>query len=126
MSTPITNVRVYEPGRDVTAQASGNVTAKRFVAISADRVAAGNLSVAHAAPAGRVFGVAKHDASTGQLIGVARGGVVKVTAGGNITAFAEVEVGSDGKAVAKSSGAAVGFVVTGASSGGDAQVALYH
>ncbi len=126
MSTPLTNVRVYEPGRDLTAEATAAVTAKTFVAVSGDRGAAGNIAVAPASAGGRVAGVAKDDATTGQLVGVARGGVVKVTAGDDITAFAEVEVGSDATAVPKSSGVAVGYTITGASSGGDAQVSLYH
>jgi hypothetical protein len=43
--------------------------------------------------------------------------VVFVNAGGAIAAFAEVEVGTNGQAVTKSAGVAVGFAVTAATSG---------
>jgi hypothetical protein len=125
MSTTITNVRVYEPGRDVTGQATAAVTAKRLVAISGDRAASGNLSVAHATAAGRAFGVAKHDAASGELVSVARGGVVKVTAMGAIAAFAEVQVGANGTATTLAAGKAIGYAVTGAADATDAQIALY-
>jgi hypothetical protein len=125
MSTPIPSVRLYEPGRDITAVATATVTAKRLVKISGDRAAGGNLSVAHADAGGRAFGVAKESADSGQLLGVARGGVVKVLAGGNINAFAEVQIASGGTVVTKSSGTAIGYAVTGASTDADAQIALY-
>jgi uncharacterized protein DUF2190 len=125
MSTTISNVRVYEPGRDLTGQATADVTAKRFLAISADRAASGNLSVAHATAAGRAFGVAKHHAATGELVSVARGGVVRVTASGAIAAFAEVQVGANGTASTKAAGVAVGYAITGAADATDAQIALY-
>ncbi len=51
--------------------------------------------------------------------------VVKVTAGGSIAANAEVEVGANAKAVTKSSGVAVGYAITGASSGAVAEISLY-
>ncbi len=124
MSTPLTNPRIYAPGADVTARASAAVTGRRFVAISGNR-ASGNVSVAHATAAGRKFGVAKHDAAVGALVGVARDGVVWVRAAGTIAAFAEVEVGANGQAVTKSAGVAVGYALTGAASGADAEIALY-
>jgi hypothetical protein len=125
MSTPITNVRVYEPGRDITAVASAAVTGKRFVAISGNRTAAGSLSVAHAAAAGRVLGVAAHDAAIGQLVRVCRGGVVKVTAEGAIAAHAAVQVGANGQALTLAAGIAVGYCLTAAAAGADAEIALY-
>src|SRR4051812_14984479 len=112
MSTTITNVRVYEPGRDVTAQATAAVTAKRFVAISGNRTAGGNLSVAPAAAAGRAFGVAKHDAAVGELVSVARGGVVRVTAAGAVAAGGAVQIGAGGTATTLAAGVAVGYAVT--------------
>lgn len=124
MSTPILNPRVYAPGADVTALASAAVTGRRFVAISGNR-SGGNVSVAHATAAGRKFGVSKHDAAAGALVGVARDGVVWVRTAGAIAAFAEVEVGANGQAVTKSAGIAVGYALTGAASGVDAEIALY-
>lgn len=120
------NVGVYEPGRDITGKASAAVTGKRFLKISGNR-SDGNIAVAHADAGGRVCGVSKYDAASGALVGVARGSsrVTFVAAGANIAAFAEVEVGSGGQAVTKASGVAVGYAVTAATSGGDAEISLY-
>jgi hypothetical protein len=120
------NVGVYEPGRDITGRASASVTGKRFLKISGNR-SSGNIAVAHADAAGRVCGVSKYDAASGDIVGVARGNsrVTFVTAGANIAAFAEVEVGSNGQAVTKASGVAVGYAVTAATSGADAEISLY-
>lgn len=127
MSTTIPNPSVYAPGADITGQTTAAVTANRFLKISADRTAAGNISVATATAGGRIFGVAAHDAASGGLVRVVRGGgrVVKVLAAANIAAFAEVEVGADGKAITKDTGIAVGYAVTGATSASLAQVSLY-
>lgn len=121
------NVGVYEPGADLTCQATGAITGKRFVAITGNRQTDGSISVAHATAAGRVFGVSKYDAASGGKVGVMRGNsrVTFVTAGGNIAAFAEVEVGTNGQAVTKSAGVAVGYAVTAATSGADAEISLY-
>jgi hypothetical protein len=119
---------IYEPGADITGKASANVIGKRFLAITGNRdTGTGNIAVAHATAAGRICGVSKYDAASGQIVGIARGNsrVVQVTAGGNIAAFAEVEVGSNGQAVTKASGVAVGYAVTAATSGGDAEISLY-
>ena len=124
MSTNISHPRVYAPGADITAQASAAVTARRFVGISGNRTADGNLSVAHASAAGRAFGVAKEDAASGELVGVARDGVVRVKASAAIAAGANVEVGSAGQAVTATSGVVVGYAVTAAASGADAELAL--
>lgn len=124
MSTNITHPRVYAPGADVTAEATAAVTARRFVGISGNRTADGSIAVAHATAAGRAFGVAKEDAATGDLLGVARDGVVKVTTGGAIVAGAEVEVGAAGRAVTKTSGIAVGYAITAAANNTDAEIAL--
>ncbi|MGN7133390.1 DUF2190 family protein [Rhodococcoides corynebacterioides] len=120
------NIGVYEPGQDLSGRCSAAVTGKRFLAISGNR-AGGNIAVAHATAAGRVCGVSKYDAASGDLVSIARGNsrVTFVTAAGNIAAFAEVEVGANGQAVTKTSGVAVGYAVTGATSGGDAEISLY-
>jgi hypothetical protein len=127
MSTTISaGAGIYAEGENITGVATTTVTAKTFLAITADR-SGGNISVGTATAAGRVAGVAKFDAASGELVSIARGNarVVKVTAGGTINAFAEVEVGTAGKAVTKASGVAVGYAVTGATSGGDAEISLY-
>ncbi|MDV7101660.1 DUF2190 family protein [Gordonia amicalis] len=124
MSTTITNARSYAPGADVSAEATAAVTGRRFVGISGSRASGGNISVAHATAGGRAFGVAKHDANTGELVGVARDGIVWVRAAANIAAGADVEVGTAGQAITRTSGVAVGYAVTAAASGTDAEIAL--
>lgn len=120
-------VEIYEMGRDITGRASAAVTGKRFLKISGNR-SGGNIAVNHATAAGRTCGVAKYDQPTvGGIVGVARGNsrVVPVTADGNIAAFAEVEVGSAGKAKTKDAGIAVGYALTAATDGNDAEISLY-
>lgn len=122
-----TNVDVYSPGADLTAQATAPVAGGRFVKISGNRSTNGPISVAYADAAGRVAGVAKWDAAVGDLVSIARGNsrVVNVKASGAIAAFAEVQVGADGQAVTKSAGVGVGYALTAASSGAPVQVSLY-
>lgn len=120
------NIGVYEPGKDLTGRASATVTGKRFLKISGNR-ASGNIAVEHADAAGRVCGVSKYDAASGDIVGVTRGNsrVTFVKAAANIAAFAEVEVGTAGQAITKTAGVAVGYAVTAATSGGDAEISLY-
>jgi hypothetical protein len=128
MSTTISGSgTVYDPGQTITGQATAAVTAKRFLAVSGSRAAGGNVSVAPATAAGRTCGVAGNDAAIGELVRVVRGNsrVVKVTASGAIAAGAEVEVGAAGQAVTKAAGVAVGYAITAAASGADAEISLY-
>jgi hypothetical protein len=128
MSTILSNldVHVYAPGRDITGEATAAVTAKTFLAISGDRTMGGNIAVATAGAGARVFGVAKWDAATGQVVGVARAtGVVRVVAGAAITAGVEVQSDAAGHAVPLSSGKPAGLAIATAASGADAQIALY-
>lgn len=130
-------IQFYKPGMDITGHTTAAVIGKRFVAISGDRQSGPGLSamanvddgsnyrVAHAAAAGRIFGVAAHDAAINKKVNVIRGGVVPVTTGAAIAAFAEVEVGANGTAVPKATGIAVGYALTAATSGGDAEISLY-
>lgn len=123
----MSNIDVYNPGRDLTAVATDDITAKRFVRISGNRASSGNITVAHATAGGRIAGVAADDAAKDAIVLVARGNarVVKVTAGGPIAAFAEVEVGADGKAITADTGHAVGYAVTAAAPGTDAHISLH-
>lgn len=127
MSTTIPNPSVYDPGADITAEATGAVTAKRFVKISGNRTSGGNIAVTAAAAGDRPCGVAGNDAAVGELVRVVRGNsrVVKVTAAGAIAAGAEVQVGANGTAATKAAGVAVGYAVTGAADAADAQISLY-
>lgn len=117
---------------DVTAQTTAAVTGKRFVDISADITSGpglsstsegSNLKVAHATAAAKAFGVAEYDAASGAKVGVigTPGRIVPVTSGAAITAGAQVEVGTAGKAITLASGIACGKAVTTAS-GADVDV----
>lgn len=127
MGTTIAQPSVYAPGEDITAQATAPVIARRFVAISGNRAAGGNVTVAPPAAGARVFGVAATDAATGQLVRVVRGAsrVVRVTASGAIAANTEVQATVDGKAATKAAGIAVGYTVTAAADGAAAEISLY-
>lgn len=116
----------YEPGRRITGHATAAVTGKRFVMISGNRQADGSISVSHATAATKAFGVAVYDAALGEKVGVVRGSgfIVPITAAANLTANQRVEVGANGQAAVLAAGVAVGTVVTGATSGNDAQIAL--
>lgn len=120
------NVGVYEPGRDISGRASAAVTGKRFLKISGNRNG-GNIAVAHADAGGRVCGVSKYDAASGAIVGVARGNsrVTHVTTSGALAAFDEVQVGANGTAVKLDAGVAVGYALTAATNGGDAEISLY-
>lgn len=122
------NIGVYEPGADLTFQASAAVTGKRFLALTGNRETTDrNLVAAHATAAGRICGVSKYNVASGGKGGMMRGNsrVVFVTAAAAVTAFQEVEVGAAGQAVPRAAGVAVGYAVTGAASGGDAEISLY-
>lgn len=127
MSTTIANPSVYDPGADITAQATAAVTARRFLAVSGNRTDGGNVAVAPAAAGVRACGVAGNDAAIGELVRVVRGNsrVVKVLASGAIAANDEVQVGANGTAATKAAGIAVGYAITGAADATDAEISLY-
>jgi hypothetical protein len=126
MSTTLTTPYVYEPGNEITAEATAAVTERQLVAVSASRTAGGNVSVAPAGAGARALGAAAWNASTGQLVRIARGGVLKVIAGGAITAGDPIAVGAGGTAVtATGSAVVVGHAINGAANGAVAEVAFY-
>ncbi|MEZ0352384.1 capsid cement protein [Mycobacterium sp. pR1184] len=127
MSTTIANPSVYDPGADITAEATAAVTARRFLAVSGNRTGGGNIAVAPAAAGVRACGVAGNDAAIGELVRLVRGNsrVVKVTASGAIAAGAEVQVGAGGTATTLAAGVAVGYAMTGAADATDAEISLY-
>lgn len=120
------SILVYAPGATLTGQATAPVVKSTFVGISGNRNANGrNVSVATATAAGKSFGVAAHDADTGELVTVHRAGTVRVVTAGVLAAFDEVEVGATGKAVKLTTGKAVGYAINGVASGALAEIHLY-
>ena len=121
-------IPLYQPGEHITAAVATAVTGKTFVDISGATLnpATGALiSVAPATAAGKVLGVAAFDAAVGAQVLAIGEGVVPVTAGAAITAGAEVEVGTGGKAITLASGKAVGRALTTAANNADVYVRLY-
>lgn len=119
-------IPLYRPGLDISAVTTGAVTGKTFVDYSA-ALTTGLPSVNTATAAGKVAGVAAYDAASGARVAVIRGKgqIVPVTAGGTITALAEVEVGSGGKAVAFASGVKVGRALSAGTNNNEVIVELY-
>ena len=116
---------LFRPGDQITVLATGAVTGSTFVDVSATRdTATGLVKVNTASSAAAAFGVASADIASGEKGSVIREGVVFVTAGGSITAGAQVEVGSSGKAVALASGVAVGKALETGSNNNPVLVAL--
>ena len=121
-------IPVYEPGTQLSVTAGGAITGKTFVDISAALSATNGtlMTVVTATAAGKVMGVAAYDIASGARGRVIGEGIVPVTAGGNIAVGAEVEVGSNGKAVTISSGRAVARALTAGSADADVIVKLYR
>lgn len=118
----------FENASRVTCVATGAVTGKRFVSISAEPNANGTYSVAATGAAGKVFGVACWDAAIGDqvtVVTVPSGQIVPVTASGAIAAGASVKPGAAGVAVAATAtDRAYGICVVGAADGEDAAIQL--
>ena len=93
----------------LTVLATAAITAERFV------TGAG----ATAAAAGNCLGVARSDAKIGEHTPVDVLGTAIVVAGGPIAADGLIQVGANGKAVAKAAGATVARALTAATADGD-------
>ena len=134
---PVNECHPFHQTGDVTFEATGAVTGKRFLAISGSRESGpglastaegGNYRMAHAAAAAKAAGVSGYDVASGDkgiCLGTP-GKIVPVTAAAAIAAGAEVEVGASGQATTLASGKAAGLCMTAASGAGvDAEIKLY-
>lgn len=119
-------IPLYSPGQDISAVCTGAVTGKTFVDYSA-AMTTGLPSVNTATAAGKVAGVAAYDAASGSRVAVIRGKgqIVPMTAGGSVTALAEVEVGTSGRPVTFSAGVKVGRALSTATVGNQIWIELY-
>jgi hypothetical protein len=107
---------LFRPGHEVTVLTTGAVTGSTFVGVSATRDATtGLIKVTTATAAAKAIG------AKGSIL---REGILFVTAGGAITAGAQVEVGSGGKAVVLASGVPVGTALETGSNNNPVLVAL--
>ena len=66
----MSQIDIYSPGADITGVATSAITGKRCLKISGNR-SGGNIAVAPADAAGRIVGVARDDAASGELVAVA-------------------------------------------------------
>ena len=105
-------MNAYEiPNLRFSLPAGADVKRRRFVNVNSSSAGV------HATAAGAAIGVSMNEAANGEVLEIADG-IVMVEAGGVITAGADIEVGADGKAVAKTTGIGVGVAITGASAAG--------
>ncbi|MBF6301174.1 DUF2190 family protein [Nocardia amamiensis] len=117
---------LFRPGADITGLATAAITGKTCVGISATRDATtGLIKVATATAAAKAFGVACADIASGAIGLIRRGGILPVTAGGSISAGAQVEVGTGGKVVTLASGIAVGQAVEDGTNNNPIFIAFY-
>lgn len=117
-------VPYYGTSKRITGRAKTAVKEKTFVKIAGNRDG-GNISIETATAGEYAFGIADVTAAAGATTGILRGLIVPVTASANIAAGAEVQVAANGQAVTKTTGVAVGRAVTAATTGNDAEIALY-
>ncbi len=120
-------IPLFRPGSDVTCLTTAAVVGKTFVDVSATVDSTGMIKVATAAAGARALGVAAYDAASGARVPVIAGPgtIVHVTGGAAITAGAEIEVGTGGKAITLASGKAVGKSLGTGANNTDTLVRLY-
>lgn len=105
-------MNAYEiPNLRFSAPAGEAVGKRRFVTVNSS--SEGVIATA----AGSAIGVSMNQAAAGEVLEIADG-IVIVEAGGAIAAGADVEVGANGKAVAKTTGIGVGVAITSATGAG--------
>lgn len=103
-------IAYYDPGDDLSCQATATITGRRFVVVSGAKqvgsqalsndTLGGNILVAHAGAGARALGISTYDCPSGSKVNVMRGHkVVPVEAGAAITAGAKVMSDATGRAV---------------------------
>lgn len=127
-------VAYYDPGDDLSCQASGSaVTGKRFVKVVGPKQVAsqalandtlgGNILVAHAGAGEKALGVSTYDAADGEKVPVARGHkVFPVEAGGAVAAGAEVQSDATGRAITLAAGKSHGICLNAPSAAGQTAI----
>ena len=93
----------------LSTAAAGALVAERFVTAAGSYASAG----------GNADGVTTTKAALGELVGIDVLGTAVVTAGAAISKNAYVQVGSDGKAITRTTGATVGRALQAATADGD-------
>jgi len=105
-------MNAYEiPNLRFSLPAGEDIARRRFVNVNSS--SEGVLATA----GGSAIGVSMNQAADGEVLEIADG-IVMVEAGAQIVAGADVEVGTDGKAITKTTGVGVGVAITGAGASG--------
>jgi hypothetical protein len=135
------------PALSITARCGAAVTGKRFVKVIGNRTG-GGISVAGGDPRSvlstdvenvyvvgpctvsgeAAVGVAKYDQAINLEVGVYKfgsGHILPVKAGANLTAGQQVQTDATGQAIPLAGGVALGYAMDVATSGLDAEIALY-
>lgn len=99
------------PGLRFSLPAGDDITVARFVTVDA------NSEAAYPTAGGAALGVSMNEAAEGEVLEV-YDGITMVEAGGAFDPGDQVQVGTDGKAVKKTTGIGVGVAITGASDSG--------
>ncbi|WP_278101674.1 capsid cement protein [Microbacterium proteolyticum] len=114
---------LFQPGTQITRQASASVTGGQLVVVSGSGTVAPSSGATHA-----WVGVAAVDAVSGDDLTVYRMGVQRLTASGSITAGQTVEPAANGAVAAHTNGTndinVVGLALTDSGPGGLVQVKL--
>lgn len=92
-------VPLFKPGRAVTRQASAAITGGQLVRVSGSGTVAPTSAASH-----DWFGVAGHDAASGQQVTVFLGGVQRLACTAAITAGANVEGAASGQVATHTNG----------------------
>lgn len=115
----------FKPGENVPAYAAADITAGRFVRVSATKDTRGSYVISHCGAGARANGVAERDAVGGVKDWrggtniVRRGAIARVTAGGAVAVGAEVESDATGRAVTRTTGVALGMAMHAVAAAGD-------
>lgn len=121
MGTILYQPYVYDDGDELTCRAATPVSIGHLVMVASDRVN-GNVSAGHAPAGGYCIGVAGSDAAAGDTFTAYSKGILRVLAGGTITAGDEIEVGAGGTAVTHTTGTVIGFAIESTVSGAFAAI----
>lgn len=115
----------FKPGENVPAYAGTDVTAGRFVRVSATKDSRGSYVMAHTGAGVRANGVSERDAIGGAkdwrggFNVVRRGAIARVTAGAAVAAGADVQSDATGRAITATTGVVLGVAMHAVAAAGD-------
>lgn len=133
MSPVNEKIAYFDPGDDLTGQATADITGGRFLKVSgpkqvgsqalASDTLGGSILVAHADADDPVIGVSTYDVASGSKIPVVRGHkVFPVEAGAAMTAGERVQSDATGRAITLAAGFACGIVLNSPTAAGQTAI----